>query len=87
MKLRNAIAVAASVAVLSGVVATDASAAQYPEPLNNVMNELRNFAGPQGPNLLLVPAVLSSIGVVNMAVVVILSIVAAATGVGIAASS
>lgn len=51
------------------------------------MNELRNFAGPQGPNLLLVPAVLSSIGVVNMAVVVILSIVAAATGVGIAASS
>lgn len=85
MKLRTLVASAASVALLSGVVAPEASA-QHPEPLNGIIKQLRDAAGPQGPNLLLVPAVLSSVGIVNAVVVIILASVGAA-GVSIAASS
>ena len=62
MKFRRIAAVALAAAVVTGVNAPVAEAATYPEPLNQVLNEMRAFGGPQAPNLLLVPAALSSVG-------------------------
>lgn len=58
---RSLVAIAAASAVaVAGTPA--ASAATYPEPLNQVMDKMIEYGGPQAPNLLLVPATLSTIG-------------------------
>lgn len=63
MKNRRIAAVALATALTAGTVAPVADARPlYPEPLNQVMNEMRKIGGPQAPNLLLVPAATSSIG-------------------------
>ncbi len=62
MKSRRIAAVAVASALAVGTVAPVAEAQTYPEPLNQVMNEMRSLGGPQAPNLLLVPAALSSVG-------------------------
>lgn len=78
MKTRRIIAVAATAAIASTGVLPVAEAQTYPEPLNQVMNEMRNFGGPQAPNLLLVPAALSSLSVLGNVVLAVLAIIAAA---------
>lgn len=82
MKFRRLAAVALAASVATGVVAPAADAATYPEPLNQVLNEMRALGGPQAPNLLLVPAALSSVGWILS----ILSL-AGVLGVGAAATS
>lgn len=62
MKSRRFAAIAVATAVAAGSFTPVAEAQTYPEPLNQVMNEMRNLGGPQAPNLLLVPAALSSVG-------------------------
>ncbi|MGX4762582.1 hypothetical protein I6J72_00350 [Corynebacterium sp. FDAARGOS 1242] len=58
---RSLVAIAAASAVaVAGTPA--ASAASYPEPLNQVMDTMVRYGGPQAPNLLLVPATLSTLG-------------------------
>lgn len=61
MKLRRMIA-AATVATAC-IVATPAAQAQpAPEPLESVLREIREFAGWEAQNIILLPAALSSIG-------------------------
>lgn len=60
MKFRRIVAVAATATIAAGALAPAASA-QYPEPLNQVIHEMQAIGGPQAPNLLLIPAALSSI--------------------------
>ena len=62
MKKSRIAAVALATALTAGAVTPVVDAQTYPEPLNQVMNELRKVGGPQAPNLLLVPAATSSIG-------------------------
>ncbi|OFT68840.1 hypothetical protein HMPREF3145_08115 [Corynebacterium sp. HMSC05C01] len=62
MKFRRLAAVALAASVAIGAGAPVAEAATYPEPLNQVLNEMRALGGPLAPNLLLVPAALSSVG-------------------------
>ncbi|APT91906.1 hypothetical protein CPHO_02150 [Corynebacterium phocae] len=87
MKIRRSLVAVASAVALTATVTPAASAQTYPDPLNQVMNELRRVGGDQAPNVLLVPAVLSSIGVVNLAVVSILAIVGATAGAAAIGSS
>lgn len=62
MKSRRVAAVAVASALAAGSFTPVAQAETYPEPLNQVMNEMRKYGGPEAPNLLLVPAALSSFG-------------------------
>ena len=63
MKNRRIAAVALATALTAGTVTPAADARPlYPEPLNQVMKEMRKVGGPQAPNLLLIPAATSSIG-------------------------
>lgn len=63
MKKNRIAAVALATALSAGAVTPVADARPlYPEPLNQVMNEMRKIGGPQAPNLLLIPAATSSIG-------------------------
>ena len=62
MKFRRLAAVALAASVAIGAGAPVAEAATYPEPLNQVINEMRALGGPRAPNQLLVPAALSSVG-------------------------
>ncbi|WP_296149368.1 hypothetical protein [uncultured Corynebacterium sp.] len=62
MKSRRFIAATlAAAAITTGVTAPADARPLYPEPLNQVMNEMRKVGGPQAPNLLLVPAATSSV--------------------------
>lgn len=61
MKLRRMIA-AATVATACVVAAPAAQAQPAPEPLESVLREIRNVAGWEAQNLILVPAALSSVG-------------------------
>ena len=83
MKTRRFIAASLAAAAITTGVTAPAQAQTYPEPLNQVMNELRKYAGPQGPNLLLIPAATSSIGWILSALIIAGSFAAA----GIAGSS
>lgn len=85
MKLRRAAVAATATALVIGGVAPVAEAATYPEPLNQVINQMREVGGPQAPNLLLVPAALSSINTIWSLVVIVLALVGAGVGAGIAA--
>lgn len=61
MKLRRI--VAATAVATACVVATPVAQAQpAPEPLESVLREIRNVAGWEAQNLILVPAALSSVG-------------------------
>lgn len=60
MKLRRFAAVSAATALVVTGIAPVADAATYPEPLNQVLDQMRAIGGPQAPNLLLVPAGLSA---------------------------
>lgn len=62
MKFRRIVAVAAAATIAAGALAPAASA-QYPEPLNQVIHEMQSLGGYQAPNLLLVPAALSSLNI------------------------
>lgn len=62
MKSRRFIAATLATAAITVGVTAPANAQHYPEPLNQVMNEMRKVGGPQAPNLLLIPAATSSIG-------------------------
>lgn len=73
MKFRRIVAVAATATIAAGALAPAASA-QYPEPLNQVIHEMQALGGHQAPNLLLVPAALSSL---NIVLSIILGILAA----------
>ena len=86
MKFRRLAAVALAASVAIGAGAPVAEAATYPEPLNQVMNELRKIGGPQGPNALLVPAALSAVGLIP-SILSLLAVTGVLTAGTIAASS
>ncbi len=65
MKIRRTLVALAAATSLAVAGAPAASAATYPEPLNQVMDEMVKYGGPQAPNLLLIPAALSSLGILN----------------------
>lgn len=84
MKSRRFIAATlAAAAITTGVTAPADARPLYPEPLNQVMNEMRKVGGPQAPNLLLVPAATSSVSWI-IAILAWTGVLGAA---GIAASS
>ena len=62
---RSLVALIAATAVATAGTPA-ASAATYPEPLNQVIDKMVEYGGPQAPNALLVPFGLSSLGVVNL---------------------
>lgn len=67
MKNRRIAAVALATALTAGTVAPVADARPlYPEPLNQVMNEMRRVGGPDAPNLLLIPAATSSLSLASV---------------------
>lgn len=61
-KIRRSLVALAAASAIAVAGAPAASAATYPEPLNQVMDKMVEYGGPQAPNLLLVPATLSTIG-------------------------
>ena len=65
MKIRRTLVALAAATSLAVAGAPAASAATDPEPLNQVMDEMVKYGGPQAPNLLLIPAALSSLGILN----------------------
>ncbi|GAA1474832.1 hypothetical protein QP363_04905 [Corynebacterium sp. UMB6689] len=73
MKIRRTLVALAAATSVAFAGAPAASAATYPEPLNQVMDQMVKYGGPQAPNLLLVPAALSSLGIVNSIVVLALA--------------
>lgn len=64
MKLRRTLAAATAAATLLVASPAVAQAQTAPEPLESVLREIRNVAGWEAQNLILVPAALSSINVV-----------------------
>lgn len=64
MKLRRTLAAATAAATLFVASPAVAQAQTAPEPLESVLREIRNVAGWEAQNLILVPAALSSINVV-----------------------
>lgn len=64
MKLRRTLAAATAAATLLIASPAVAQAQTAPEPLESVLREIRNVAGWEAQNLILVPAALSSINVV-----------------------
>lgn len=64
MKIRRFAAAAMAATAITAGATVPAQAQTYPEPLNQVMHELRKIGGPQGPNALLVPAALSAVGLI-----------------------
>lgn len=64
MKHRRTLAAATAAATLLVASPAVAQAQTAPEPLESVLREIRNVAGWEAQNLILVPAALSSINVV-----------------------
>lgn len=73
MKIRRTLVAVAAATSVAFAGAPAASAATYPEPLNQVMDKMIEVGGPQAPNALLVPAALSSLGIVNTIVAIALT--------------
>ena len=69
MKIRRTLVALAAATSLAVAGTPAASAATNPEPLKQVIDQMVKVGGPQAPNLLLVPAALSSLGIVNSIVV------------------
>lgn len=86
MKIRRFIAASLAATAITAGVTAPAQAQTYPEPLNQVMNELRKIGGPQGPNALLVPAALSAVGL-TPSILSLLAVTGVLTAGTIAASS
>lgn len=64
MKLRRTLAAATAAATLLVASPAVAQAQTAPEPLESVLREIRNVAGWEAQNIILVPAALSSINFV-----------------------
>lgn len=75
MKLRRMIAAATIAATVVVASPVGAQAQPAPEPLESVLREIRNVAGWEAQNIILLPAALSSL---NFVVSILQSIVGAA---------
>ena len=60
-KIRRSLVALAAATAVTVAGAPAASAATYPEPLNQVIDKLVEVGGPQAPNALLVPFGISSL--------------------------